>query len=85
MQAVSWTLTEQVRYSRTNVASGDFVSYPILRFKDSPKVTPIVVQWNTYSETPTPLASAKSPVVQFPRRSPTRSSTRRECGCERRR
>ena len=34
-----------VPLQRTNVTSGDFVSYPILRFKDAPKVTPIVVQW----------------------------------------
>ena len=32
------------RYSKTNVTSSDFVSYPILRFKDAPKVTPIVLQ-----------------------------------------
>jgi CO/xanthine dehydrogenase Mo-binding subunit len=44
-QGVSWTLHEQLRYSRTNVASGDFVSYPLLRFRDAPKVTPIVIQW----------------------------------------
>jgi CO/xanthine dehydrogenase Mo-binding subunit len=38
-------LAEQYRFNRTNVTSGDFVTYPILRFKDAPKVTPIVVQW----------------------------------------
>jgi nicotinate dehydrogenase subunit B len=37
-------MVEQLRYSTTNVTSSDFVSYPILRFKDSPKVTPIVLQ-----------------------------------------
>jgi CO/xanthine dehydrogenase Mo-binding subunit len=46
-QGVSWVLHEQLRYSRTNVAGGDFVNYPILRFKDAPKVTPIVIQWGT--------------------------------------
>jgi CO/xanthine dehydrogenase Mo-binding subunit len=35
---------EQFRYSKTNVTSSDFVSYPTLRFKDMPKVTPILVQ-----------------------------------------
>ena len=29
------------------MTSLDFVSYPILRFKDSPAVTPIVVQWSS--------------------------------------
>jgi nicotinate dehydrogenase subunit B len=46
-QIVSRLLTEKYRYSRTNVTSTDFVTYPILRFKDAPKVTPIVIQWNT--------------------------------------
>ena len=45
-QILSRLLTEQYRYNQTNVTSGDFVSYPILRFKDAPKVTPIVVQWD---------------------------------------
>ena len=40
----SRTLVEEVRFSKTNVTSLDWVSYPILRFKDAPKVTPIVVQ-----------------------------------------
>ena len=44
-QVLSRLLVEQYRYSKTNVTSTDFVSYPILRFKDAPKVTPIVVQW----------------------------------------
>ena len=43
-QIVSRVTVEQVRYTKTNVTSSDFVSYPILRFKDSPKVTPIVLQ-----------------------------------------
>jgi CO/xanthine dehydrogenase Mo-binding subunit len=45
IMGVSWVLSEQLRFSRTNVMSGDFVTYPILRFKDAPKVTPIVIQW----------------------------------------
>jgi CO/xanthine dehydrogenase Mo-binding subunit len=44
IQIVSRLLMEQYRYSRTNATSGDFVTYPILRFTDAPKVTPIVVQ-----------------------------------------
>jgi len=43
-QIVSRVMTEQVRFSRTNVVSSDFVSYPLLRFKDSPQITPIVLQ-----------------------------------------
>ena len=46
-QIVSRLLAEQYRYGKTHVTSSDFVSYPILRFKDAPKVTPIVIQWNT--------------------------------------
>jgi CO/xanthine dehydrogenase Mo-binding subunit len=66
VQAVSWTLTEAIRYSKTNVTSGDFVTYPILRFKDTPKVTPIVVQWNTYSETPYAAGIGEDGVVATP-------------------
>jgi CO/xanthine dehydrogenase Mo-binding subunit len=43
-QILSRLLTEQYRYSKTNGMSTDFVSYPIMRFKDHPQVTPIVVQ-----------------------------------------
>jgi nicotinate dehydrogenase subunit B len=44
VQATSHGLLEMVRFDTTRVTSLDWVSYPILRFKDSPKVTPIVVQ-----------------------------------------
>jgi CO/xanthine dehydrogenase Mo-binding subunit len=43
-QVVSRMLVEQFRYNKRNVTSTDFVSYPILRFKDAPKVTSIVLQ-----------------------------------------
>ena len=42
--ATSRVLFEEVRFTRTSVTSLDWVTYPILRFKDAPKVTPIVVQ-----------------------------------------
>ena len=38
-------LVEKYRYSKTNVTSTDFVTYPIMRFRDAPAVTPIVLQW----------------------------------------
>jgi len=44
IQIISRALVEQVSYSKTNVTSSDFVSYPLLRFKDAPQVTPIVLQ-----------------------------------------
>jgi CO/xanthine dehydrogenase Mo-binding subunit len=66
IMAASWTLTEQLRFSRTRVASGDFVTYPILRFKDAPKVTPIVIQWNKYSNTPYAAGIGESGVVAVP-------------------
>jgi CO/xanthine dehydrogenase Mo-binding subunit len=44
IQSTSRVLTEEVRFTRTNVSSVDWVSYPILRFNDAPKVTAIVVQ-----------------------------------------
>jgi len=44
VQVLSRLLVEQLRISQTNVTSSDFVSYPILRFKDSPKVTSLLLQ-----------------------------------------
>jgi CO/xanthine dehydrogenase Mo-binding subunit len=44
VQIASRLLAEQLRYSQTNVTSTDFVTYPTLRFKDTPKVTSIVIQ-----------------------------------------
>jgi CO/xanthine dehydrogenase Mo-binding subunit len=38
-QGVSRALNEQVAFSKSNVTSLDWVSYPILRFVDSPKLT----------------------------------------------
>jgi len=43
-QITSRALVEELRYSTTNVTSLDFVTYPLMRFMDAPKVTPIVVQ-----------------------------------------
>jgi CO/xanthine dehydrogenase Mo-binding subunit len=40
----SRALLEQVTFNGKRVTSQDWVSYPILRIKDSPKVTPIVIQ-----------------------------------------
>jgi len=44
VQTVSRMLKEEVTMSTTNVTSLDWASYPILRFDESPRVTPIVVQ-----------------------------------------
>jgi nicotinate dehydrogenase subunit B len=41
---VSRALSETFTTSRTRVKSVDWVTYPILRFKDSPKITNVVVQ-----------------------------------------
>ena len=35
---------EDLRFTNTHVTSLDWVSYPILRFKDAPQVTPIIIQ-----------------------------------------
>jgi nicotinate dehydrogenase subunit B len=46
-QILSRLMSEQYRFSKTSVTSSDFVTYPILRFRDAPLVTPMVLQWNT--------------------------------------
>jgi CO/xanthine dehydrogenase Mo-binding subunit len=44
IQTVSRVLYEQVNFDKSHVTSLDWVTYPVLRFKDHPPVTPIVVQ-----------------------------------------
>jgi CO/xanthine dehydrogenase Mo-binding subunit len=44
-QIVSRVMVEQLRYSKTNVTSTDFITYPLLRFREAPKVTAIVLQY----------------------------------------
>jgi nicotinate dehydrogenase subunit B len=44
VQAASRVLKEEVKFSATNVTSVDWVSYPMLRFAESPEVTAIVVK-----------------------------------------
>jgi CO/xanthine dehydrogenase Mo-binding subunit len=45
-QIISRLLSERYSYTTSRVTSTDFVTYPILRFKDAPGVTPIVLQWS---------------------------------------
>ena len=44
VQGVSRALHEQVRFDSRRVTSLDWVSYPILRFRDHPRVTNVIVQ-----------------------------------------
>ncbi len=44
IQGVSRLLSEEIRFSKSYVTSQDWVTYPILRFKDSPAFTPVIVQ-----------------------------------------
>jgi CO/xanthine dehydrogenase Mo-binding subunit len=44
-QVVSRLLVEQLRYSKSSVTSSDFVTYPMLRIMDAPRVTPIAVNF----------------------------------------
>jgi CO/xanthine dehydrogenase Mo-binding subunit len=44
VQTASRMFYEEVKFSKTNVTSLDWVSYPILRFEECPEVTPVVVQ-----------------------------------------
>jgi CO/xanthine dehydrogenase Mo-binding subunit len=44
VQVTGRLLVEEYRFNKQHVTSTDFVTYPILRFRDSPMVTPIVVQ-----------------------------------------
>jgi CO/xanthine dehydrogenase Mo-binding subunit len=44
VQTASRMFHEEVTFSRTNVTSLDWATYPILRFEECPQVTPVVVQ-----------------------------------------
>jgi CO/xanthine dehydrogenase Mo-binding subunit len=44
IMATSRVLNEQVRFNTKQVTSLDWVGYPILRFKDHPRVHPVVIQ-----------------------------------------
>jgi CO/xanthine dehydrogenase Mo-binding subunit len=44
VMGTSQALLEEVTFSRSNVTSLDWVTYPTMRFKDHPNVTPIVIQ-----------------------------------------
>jgi nicotinate dehydrogenase subunit B len=44
VQAVSRALYEEVRFNKKRVTSLDWISYPILRFREHPKVTNVIVQ-----------------------------------------
>ena len=44
MQGISRALYEEVSFNGKEVVSTDWVTYPILRFKDSPGFTPVIVQ-----------------------------------------
>jgi CO/xanthine dehydrogenase Mo-binding subunit len=44
VQGASRALIEQVRFSKSHVTSVDWATYPIMRIKQSPKVTTVVVQ-----------------------------------------
>ena len=43
IQSTSWTVKEQVRFSRSRVLSTDWESYPILRFSEVPAVEVVIV------------------------------------------
>src|SRR6266576_1077207 len=43
IQGCSRALLEEVRFTRERQTSLDWISYPILRFKEAPKVTTVVV------------------------------------------
>ena len=43
IQAASWTLKEQVAFDRHGITSVDWLSYPILSFRDAPKVETVLL------------------------------------------
>ena len=58
-QGASKILHEELQFSKSRVTSGDWVSYPMLRFKDHPKVTNVIVIRNDQN----PTGSGEPPQV----------------------
>ena len=46
VQSASWTLREQVRFSKERIESRDWASYPILRFDEVPNVEVFLIERN---------------------------------------
>ena len=94
VRGASRTIFEQVTFSKKRVTGLDWVSYPILRFKESPTVTPIVI-WHQDEVTDVAAVADRASGPALPRRrrvdrgrrcrrrSATRSSTRPACACGR--
>ncbi|HZO98594.1 MAG TPA: molybdopterin cofactor-binding domain-containing protein [Gaiellaceae bacterium] len=59
VQATSKVLHEELRFDKKRVTSTDWISYPILRFKDAPAVTTVVVQRTDQN----PTGSGEPPLV----------------------
>jgi nicotinate dehydrogenase subunit B len=51
VQSASWTLREQVRFSRDRITSASWDSYPILRFTETPEVTVRIIDAPGEAET----------------------------------
>ena len=49
IQGLSRAMYEQVTFTKERITSLDWVTYPILRFKDSPKVTLVNVHPGEYT------------------------------------
>ena len=79
MQTVSRTLMEAVTWERNKVTSVDWVTYPIMRFTQAPKVEVALID---RPGTP-PGGRASRPPAPSRRRSRTRCSTRPASGCAR--
>jgi CO/xanthine dehydrogenase Mo-binding subunit len=62
VMGVSRALHETVSFNRTNVTALDWVSYPILRFREAPKVTTVVVSRPEFP----PLGAGEPPHQPIP-------------------
>jgi CO/xanthine dehydrogenase Mo-binding subunit len=68
VQAASWTLFEQVSYDAGGITSRDWDSYPILRFRDAPRIETVILNRpdlpflgsGEASQNPTPAAIANA-------------------------
>ena len=78
IQAVSWSLKEQVRFGRDGITSLGWDTYPVLRFSETPQVDVIVID----RPGSPPLGAGECAMGRSPGQSRTASSTPSECECE---
>jgi len=77
VQATSWTLKEEVKFSAEGIACQGWEDYPILKFSEVPAVEVQIISRPDQKS----VGAGEAPWDPRRRRSPTRSGRRSACAC----